>query len=499
MDAVNLIYAGQETDTPWRFRLDELGWRDMVTALGHDTLPFAGLWCDGTDVHALFMLSATQPLAATLALEDGRYPALSPARPVSSLYERMAYDLYDAEAMWAVDVRPLVDHDVWSATAPLAASPGPAGGHKGQISFQPSEALLAAGGANGGAGPATGQMETPLHVAIAFSGETITRAETVSGYAHRGLAQRWRNSRVDDACRLSGRVAAGCSVAHQAAFCQAVEAACGSAVGPEAGLIRIVLGELERILLHLHTLSGLARGAGALVVASRYAWFREKLLAESALVIGSRLLMDHCVPGGASLRDATGLGDLCSRLAKLGEEIYPALANLWRTYPALSLRLSSLGKVEEALLDRVGLDGPVARASGQDCDGRRTQRIYQSLWRLTAGRHGGTAEDRALVLLDEIGESLRMLGEAGPRLGLTAGGRVDLTLQDGEGLGITEGPWGSVIYWVQLHAGRVAQVFVHDPAPAALMVFEASLPGQDVADVALVRQSLGVNAAALDG
>ncbi|MFT9019123.1 NADH-quinone oxidoreductase subunit D [Acetobacter malorum] len=499
MDAVSLIRAGQETDTPWRFRLDELGWRDMVAALEKDTLPFVGLWCDGTDVHALFMLSPTQPLAATLALEDGRYPALSPVRPVSSLYERRAYDLYGAEGMWAVDVRPLMDHDVWSATAPLAATPGPAGSHKGQISFQPSDALLAAGGVNAGAGPATGSMETPLHVAMAVVGETITQAEAVSGYAHRGLAARWRNSRLEDACRLSGRVAAGCSVAHQAAFCQAVEAACGSAVGPETSLIRVVLLELERILLHLHTLAGLARGAGALVVASRCAWFREKLLAESAPVIGSRLLMDHCVPGGTSLREATGLGDLCISLAKLGEEIYPGLATLWRTYPALSVRLSGVGKVDAALLDRVGLDGPVARASGKDCDGRRTQRVYQSLWRLTAGRHGGTAEDRALILLDEIGESLRMLGEAGPRLGLTAGGRVDLTFEDGAGLGMTEGPWGNVLYWVRLHAGRVAQVFVHDPTPAALMVFEDTLAGQDVADLALVRQSLGVNAAALDG
>lgn len=499
MDAASLIRSGQETDTVWRFRLDELGWRDMVTALGQDTLPFAGLWCDGVDVHALFMPSPTQPLAVTLALEDGRYPALSPARPVSSLYERMAYDLYGAEAMWAVDVRPLIDHEVWSATAPLAAAPGPAGGHKGQISFQPSDALLAAEGVQGGMGPATGGMETPLHVAMAVSGETVLAAQTVSGYAHRGLAARWRNSRLEDACRLSGRVVAGCSVAHQAAFCQAVEAACGSRVGPETSLIRVVLMELERILLHLHTLAGLARGAGALVVASRCAWFREKLLALSAPVIGSRLLMDHCMPGGTSLRDATGLGDVCSSLAQLGEEIYPGLVTLWQTYPALSVRLGGVGLTDGALLDRVGLDGPVARAVGRDCDGRRMQRVYQSLWRLTAGRQGGTAEDRALILLEEIGESLRMLGEAGPRLGLTAGGRVDLAPDAGEGLGLAEGPWGTVLYWVRLHAGRVAQVFVHDPSPAALMVFEATLPGQTLADVPLLRQSLGVNAAALDG
>ncbi|MFT8469076.1 MAG: NADH-quinone oxidoreductase subunit D, partial [Acetobacter syzygii] len=107
MDVVSLICAGEHTQTHWRFRLDELAWRDMVDLLRQDDLPFVGLWCDGEDVHALFLPDG-QPLAATLRLENGRYPALSPARVVSSLYERVIYDLYGAEARWALDVRPVL-------------------------------------------------------------------------------------------------------------------------------------------------------------------------------------------------------------------------------------------------------------------------------------------------------------------------------------------------------------------------------------------------------
>lgn len=130
MNAASHIWAGEETETPWRFRLQEMAWRDLVDALKHDDLPFVGLWCDGTDVHALFLPDG-QPLAATLALEDGRYPALSPARDISCLYERRIYDLYGAEGMWATDVRPLLDHDVWSSSTPLAEHPGAGGGKKG--------------------------------------------------------------------------------------------------------------------------------------------------------------------------------------------------------------------------------------------------------------------------------------------------------------------------------------------------------------------------------
>ncbi|MPQ73719.1 hydrogenase large subunit [Acetobacter senegalensis] len=499
MDPVAHIRAGAETGTPWRFRLEELAWRDLVDGLKQAKLPFAGLWCDGTDVHVLFLPHGNQPLAATLALEDGRYPALSPARAVSSLYERMVFDLYGAEAMWARDVRPLVDHEVWSSTTPLAVTPGPAGGHKGMIAFEPSEAFTAVEGLAAGVGPATGRMEAPCHVALTLRGETIAAAETVTGYAHRGMALRWRNSRVDDACRLSGRVAAGCSAAHQVAFCQAIEAACGEQIGHEVSQLRVVLLELERCVQHLYTLAALAREAGAVLVASRCMWFREQLLKEAAPVIGSRLLMDHCVPGGVSLRSASEVGDLCTRLTELGDDIYPGLADLWRSYPGLSARLAGVGVLDRAGWERVGLDGPVARASGSDSDCRRDMRLYDGLWRFTAGRQEGSVEDRAAVLVDEVGESLRMLGDLAPRLGLTAGGRIDLSYQDGEGIGMTEGPWGRVLYWVRLLNGRVEHVFLRDPSYPALMAFESILPGQNVADVALIKASLGVNAAALDG
>lgn len=499
MDAVAHIQAGQPTSTPWRYRLDEMAWRDLVEGLKHDSLPFVGLWCDGTDIHALFMPHDMQPLAATLALESGRYPALSPARPVSSFYERMIFDLYGAEAMWGTDVRPLVDHDVWQNSMPLALVPGAAGDNKGMVAVQPSDAMQAASGTAMGSGPATGGYETPLHVAMVCEGETIRHAETVSGYAHRGMAQRWHKCRVDDANRLSGRYDAGCSAAHQAAFCQAVEHACGQQVGHEVSQLRLVVLELERVTQHLFTLATLARQAGARLVASRCMWFRESLLAKAAPVIGSRLMMDHSVPGGVNLRDTASMGTLCEQIADLAEEVYPPLVTLWQSYPGLSARLAGLAVVESTLLERVGLDGPVARAGGGECDYRRAMRAYEGLWHFNGGRHNGTLEDRAAILLDEVGESLRIIKALGPRLGLSAGGRIELTYEDGEGTGLAEGPWGAVLYWVRLKNGRVDQVFMRNPAYSALMAFEAVLPGQNVADIGLIRTSLGVSAAALDG
>lgn len=497
MQAASLIRAAEQTQTPWRYRLDELAWRDLVQALAHDRLPFAGLWCDGQDVHALFLPDG-QPLAATVALEDGRYPALSPVRPVSSLYERAAYDLYGAEAMWAVDVRPLLDHDVWQASTPLAQAPGLAGGHKGLVRFQPSEQFLHGAGDVDGWGPATGGMVPPLHVRLALQGGRILRAESQTGYAHRGLALRWRNTRLDEACRLSGRVSAGVSVAHQVAFCMAVENACGVSVAAETGLLRVALLEMERVSHHLYTLAKLARLAGADVLASRSMGLREALLAAIAPVTGSRLLMDVCQPGGVRLAETMRMGELCGQVCDLAQGRIPALASAWRDYPGLGARLASLGAITRDDVGQLGLEGLVARASGGDCDHRRAMPSYAGLWRYTSAKRQGTAEDRAFLLLDEVVESLRMLGIAADQLGLAAADYVDCQADSAEGAAMVEGPWGPVLYWVRLSQGRVAHVFQHGPEQAALLLFENALSGHSVEDLPLLACSLGVNAAALD-
>ncbi len=498
MDALSLIRGGEPTATPWRFRLDELAWRDLVEALRADPLPFCGLWCDGTDVHALFLVR-DEPLAVTLALEDGRYPALSPARDVSTLYERTIYDLYGAEAMWARDVRPLFDHEVWPCSSPLAARPGVSEARSGLAVFQPSERFATAAGAVDGWGPASGGVSPPLYVAFTQSRGLVGQAESQSGYAHRGIALRWRGSRVEDGCRLSGRVVAGQSVAHQSAFCMAVEQACGQTVGGQAGLVRVALMEMERVLHHLYTLADMAERAQAPLVAAHCMMLRETMLEQISPVTGSRLLMDCCRPGGVRLPEAERLGAVCESLAGIGQAAHPALLELWESFPGLVARLKGLGVTRAEDLARVGLEGLVARAAGQDCDTRRALALYEGLWRYTAGRQYGSAADRALLLLDEVAESLSLLARQAPCIGDAMPDREALSLPDAEGMATVEGPWGRVAYWVRLQEGRLAQVFCHTPAAAALLLFEETVKDQPVEDLPLVACSLGVNAAALDG
>jgi hypothetical protein len=90
MTAFDIIRAaGAEPCRPWpRHILPLPAWQDMTAALADDTATLLGLWADTIQVHALFR-SGSDVVAASVAVEAGSYPSLSPARPAAALLERV--------------------------------------------------------------------------------------------------------------------------------------------------------------------------------------------------------------------------------------------------------------------------------------------------------------------------------------------------------------------------------------------------------------------------
>ena len=498
MGAVSLIRNAEPTPTPWRFRFDESGWCHLIHVLEKDPLLLMGLCCDGQDIHAVF-LNEGQPLVATLALENGRYPALSPVREVASFYERIICDLYGAEVMGAVDDRPLLDHDMWQVSMPMGRRLQFGEKHKGLLYFDPSDQFFQGAEVLEGWGPATGSMNPPFHISVALRCGYILRAESQMGYTHRGLALRWCQSSIKEACRLSARVSAGVSVAHQVAFCMAVENACGVCVVPDISLIRVALLELERIIHHLYKLATLAHLIGAGLIAHRCMSLREDILEEQISVTGSRLLMDVCFPGTVTLSDACRIGELCYKLYVNIYEKMVSLEDMWRDYPGLAARLMALGSISREEVVQLGVGGPVARASGKEDDYRRMMPAYAGIWRYSSVQRQGTGIDRAFLLFNEVKESLRILGGlAEPLNAFSVTKDIGYWGEKGEGIAVVEGPWGPVLYWVQLSQGYVSRVFHQGPENAIQLLFERALQSHTMDKIPLMACSLGVNAAAFD-
>lgn len=498
MNAVSLIRNAEPTQTPWRFRFDETRWCTLIHVLEKDPLLLMGLWCDGQDIHAVF-LDEGQPIVATLALENGRYPALSPVREVASFDERIICDLYGVEVMGALDDRPLLDHNMWQVSMPMGRRLQFNENHKGLPHFYPSDQFFQGAELLEGWGPATGNMDPPFHVSVALRCGYILRAESQMGYTHRGLALRWCHSSIKEACRLSARVSAGVSVAHQVAFCMAVENAYGICVAPDISLIRVALLELERIIHHLYKLAILAHLMGADLIAHRCMSLREDILEAQIPITGSRLLVDVCLPGTVTLPNVCRIGELCYKLYINIYEKIISLENTWRVYPGLVTRLMSLGSISREEVVQFGVEGPVARASGKEEDQRKMMPSYAGLWRYSSVQRQGTGNDRSLVLFNEVTESLRMLGMLADPLN-TSSVIKDMGYwgEKGEGIAVVEGPWGPVLYWVQLSQGYVSHVFQRGSEKAIQLLFERSLQNHTMDKIPLLACSLGVNAAAFD-
>lgn len=479
---------------PWpRHLLPAEDWRRMVDALPSEPdLALVGLWADAAQVHALFLEAGARPLAASVAVERGRYLALSAHRPGAALFERAVADLWGHEGVEARDLRPWLDHGHWPYHRPLSPRPVPAG-----TPPEPPEMLPPGEGeAQLPIGPIRPRFAEPAHLRATLREGRVARLEARLGYAHRGLLAALRGKPPRAAAPLVARLAADATVAHALAFAQAAEAALEVTPPPRAVALRRAMLECERIAGHLDALATLCAAAGDPVAPPRLAWQIEAMRRAAATAFGHRLMRDRVVPGGVAGDLANGITPdgpavLRAALAGLAAEL-PALARLLGR-PGLTDRLSGLGATPPAVVAVLAPDGVAGRAAGRGFDARA----------LSGGPPSPVlgAGDAAARLRLRVAEIERALRELPPLLDDLPEGALSASLPmvGGEGFGVVEGARGDVWHWLRLEAGQIAAAFPCDPAWLHWPLFEAAAAGCDREDLTLIEASFGCGVAGMDG
>jgi len=487
MTALDLIRAAAvEPCRPWpRHILSRADWESMAGALAEDTATLLGLWADTLQVHAL-LRDGRDVLCASVAIESGRYPALSPARPAAALFERMIRDIWGHAADGGRDGRPWLDHGRWPLAHPLSPRPGLPGG-----AVEPPEfvTLDEAELMQLPLGPIHGTIGEPAHLRLTTRGEAVLRAEARLGYAHKGALGLMRGKSPRTAARFVARLAAEATVAHALAFARATEAALGVTAPPRALALRAVMAELERIAGHLDDLGRMADAAGLAPLHATCGRERELLLRATEHAFGHRLAMDVVVPGGVA-------ADIAPDGMRAIDRALDALA---QALPELRRRMDPL----LARLDRVGIiagtdaGGVVGRAAGHRFDARELDPVYRPLDLIPAGEHAGDAAARCRVRLAEIADSLEMLHELLDEL---PEGPISVALpaDSGEGIGCAESLRGAVWHWLRLDHGQIAAAFPCDPGWALWPLAETAIAGGPVEDVEMIRLSCGLPVSGLD-
>ncbi|MGE0417739.1 MAG: nickel-dependent hydrogenase large subunit [Acetobacteraceae bacterium] len=496
MSAASLIQsAPAEVCRPWlRHLLDRASWQALAQALAADPLRLMGMWANTTQIHALFLDETTMAaMVASCPVEAGAYPALSPVRPGAAWYERMIQDLWGHHAEAGHDARPWLDHGHWLLTHPLSARPGPPLPQAEPPTFLGAEDDVRM---RLPIGPVTGLIEEAAHLRLTLDGPRTAAAEARLGYAHRGVLALMRGRPARDAARFAARLVGDMTVAHSLAYARACESALDTTIPERAAGLRAIMGELERIALHLDALGRLSELTGQAQLHTRCTLARETLARLAEACFGHRLMMDAVVPGGLTHDiSAEGLAAIAGILDDVAADL-PVMSGLLDS-ASLAGRQDGLGDVGRAEVAAWGVGGVIGRAAGHPFDARVFDPIFADLALAPALETGGDAAARSRLRIEEIVESIRLVRTL---LGILPDGPVSapLPLESGEGLACVESGRGDVWHWVRLDHGRVATVFPRDPGWAAWPLAERILAGADPEDVPLIRCSLGLSSAGVD-
>ena len=462
-----------------RLAVDASTWEALAAGCAAGAHDLAALWVDG-DFMRMALSDGEQGLRAVVFLktEAGAYPSIGRHHAPALRLERAMRDLYGTNPIGLSDTRPWLDHGRW-----------PGRENERRYEFLPAEGE---GLHQIPVGPVHAGIIEPGHFRFTANGETVVRLEERLGYVHKGVEALFVGADMARGARLVGRLSGDSTVAYAWAYARAVEAALGWPVPPRATLLRGVMAELERMAHHISDVGAICNDASVIAVHAQCALQREDVLATSHACFGHRLMMDCIVPGGvAADLSSDGIGrvrGLLGRLAATRAEIQ----RVYDSMPSLQDRTITTGIVSPALVRQYAAGGFVGRASGRAFDARKNFAYapYDGADFSLRMRTAGDVDARLLVRLDEIDESVRIVGQLLDRLSPGAIRSEPPALSAGEGAALVEAFRGDVFVSVRLASdGRLARVHARDASWFQWPLLEAAVEGNIVADFPLCNKS----------
>jgi Ni,Fe-hydrogenase III large subunit len=315
-------------------------------------------------------------------------------------------------------------------------------------------------------GPVHAGVIEPGHFRFSVVGETIIDMKSRLYFTHKGTEKLFEGRQPAAGVELAERVSGDTTVGHALAFCQALEAAAGTAVPDRARYLRVVLLEMERLYNHVADFGMIANDTGYAVAHSHCFRIRERLLRLNKRLTGNRLLRGGVVPGGVG-RDLPADLDLAGEVGAALEDFEEIVALSLANTLVLD-RLDGTGRLTTRTARDHGVLGYVARASGIDADVRRDHPFaaYGDLSFRVPVFTTGDVKARTLVRVEEARESVRLIREAVARM---PNGPLTAPLGPLPAFepawSFVEGWRGAIVHWVMADAaGLLFRVKIMDPS-----------------------------------
>ena len=431
---------------------------------------------------------------------------LDPARPVvpslaglsfpASRFEREIHDLFGIIPDGHPFLRPLVLHQHWpQGWHPMRHDAGPPPPMQAGAEPFPFVTVDGPGVYEIPVGPVHAGLIEPGHFRFSVVGETILKMKARLWFLHRGVERLFQGQDARAAVPLAECVSGDSAVAHNLAYCLAVEDALQVPVPPEAARLRAVLLELERLCNHVADIGALCNDVGFGLAQARALTLREKLLRLNAEVTGHRLLRGAIQPGHAAVRRLPAPAEL----TEIGQR-FDELTGLATSNTVVMDRFKGTAVLSAQDAAGIGTLGVVARGSGLPLDARIAHPFTDpgSGFR-PAQQPGGDVLARFTVRAEEVRASLSLItalaGQA-TALSVTA---PQVPHHGGSGLGITEGWRGSTVHRVEVDpSGTLTRCKIVDPSFLNWPALSVALADTIVPDFPLANKSFNLSYAGND-
>jgi len=250
-----------------------------------------------------------------------------------------------------------------------------------------------------------------LRVLLRLDGETIVKCVPELGYLHRGYEKIAENMTYHDFIPYTDRLDYLSPLGNNVALTLAIDNALGIEAPPRAQWIRTLVAELARISSHLMAMGSTAMDVGALTL---FLWTfveREKLYDIFENFTGARFTTSYSRIGGVAndideqtfkmLKDWAA--NFLHELERMGK-----LAHRNRIFID---RMAGIGVIDTDKCIKLGLTGPIIRATGMPKDLRKDNPylVYDQLDFDVVTYNDGDVWSRYMVRVDEMKESLKMV------------------------------------------------------------------------------------------
>jgi NADH-quinone oxidoreductase subunit D len=354
-------------------------------------------------------------------------------------------------------------------------------------------------------GPQHPSTHGVFRIILTLDGETVVDAEPVLGYLHRGMEKLAEERSYKKTIPLTDRMDYVCAMSNNWPYVLAVEKLAELEVPERAEYIRVIMGELSRVVRHMITIGFLLNELGAYFTPMMWAMReRERVLDLFEMTCGSRMTCNYMRFGGVSQDIPEGFveetREVIAQILVYLEEI----ESLLNDNEIIAARCMGIGVLPREKAISYGATGPLLRGSGEPYDVRRAEpySVYDRFEFEIPTRSNGDVYDRYMMRVLEIRQSVRILEQALD--GLPEGpvmSKVPKTLKppEGDAYARIEDPKGELgVYLVSDGSDKPYRFHVRPPSFVNLGVLRELVVGRTVADVVVIFGSIDLTMGEVD-